>query len=317
MIEYASIEDVKTRLPKCNGTCVTIGVFDGLHLGHRALVYRCVQEAQAYGLMPLILTFQDHPLAVLAPAYLPKSILKPERKAVILSELGCEAYVNIEFTREFAEMDPTDFCRLVLADACRAKMVVIGYDFTFGWQGKGNIETLKRCGKQLGFDVVVLDPVSCGDLRVKSTMVRETLHLGQVDVAAWMLGRPYEMSGEVVSGFGRGREIGFPTANLDVDPKYVVPANGVYAVKIHIAGDWRHYGAMLNIGIVPTFGIGKRTIEAHLLSFNGNLVGKTLTVYFVKRLRDERKFASVEDLVAQLKRDNIATREALGQTQVN
>lgn len=296
------------------GTCVTIGVFDGLHLGHRALINRCVREAKSYGLAPLVLSFQNHPLSVLAPPYCPKRIMRPLRKAAVLADLECVHYVNLPFTREFAQIGPVDFCHEILHKACNAKFVIVGYDFTFGSHGEGNMQLLKAKGHELGFEVMELNPVACGDLRVKSTMVRETLHTGQVDVAAWMLGRPHELFGKVVTGFGRGRQLGFPTANLELDTQYAVPARGVYAVRVHIEGDWRHYGGMLNIGMNPTFNNTKQSVEVHLISFDGDLVGKNLEIDFITRLRDEMKFSSPEALAEQLRLDELAAREALGHT---
>lgn len=317
MKQYNTIEALCDETAVKQGTCITIGVFDGMHLGHRALIRNCVEEAKLRNIVPLVLTFQNHPLCTLAPSYAPKSILPPERKTQIMEELGCELYVNVEFNRNFAELSPEDFAAEVLSKACNAKLIVAGYDFSFGWQGKGDVVLLRELGKKYGFEVIDMNPISCGDLRVKSTMIRETLNLGQVDVAAWMLGRPYEFKGVVVTGHGRGRTLGFPTANLKVDSGYVLPARGVYAVRIHIEDDWRHYGAMLNIGDNPTFNEIESTIEAHLFSFSGDLVGKELSVYFVKRLRAEVKFDNKETLIEQLQKDEIDARQALGSTQLN
>ncbi len=299
------------------GTSITIGVFDGIHLGHRALISRCVKEAQTLNHKSVVLTFQQHPLAVLAPAYAPQKLLSGERKQELIKDLGCDIYLNIPFTQDFAKMQPEKFVKEILVGTLYPKVIVVGYDFTFGWQGLGNMDMLKRLGKDYGFNAINLHPVSCGDLRVKSTMIRETLNLGQVDIAAWMLGRTYELVGKVVKGLGRGCSLGYPTANLYIDPQYALPASGVYAVRVHIHGDWRNYGAMLNIGKNPTFNAEKMTVEVHLISFDGDLLDKNLTVYFIKRLRDEKKFESQEDLIKQLGRDEIAAREALGRTQTN
>lgn len=293
------------------GTVVTVGVFDGLHLGHQALVRRTVHEAAARGLAALVVTFAEHPLAVLAPPYCPKRLLYADRKRQLLAGMGVGLLAELTFTHDFAALPPEEFAGRVLVDACRARVVVCGYDFAFGRDGAGKVELLRELGAAAGFETVVLDAVTRHDLVVKSTAVRDLIYAGHVETAARMLSRPFELRGTVVAGFGRGRQIGFPTANLAVELSQVIPARGVYFCLAAVPGRAGSFGAMINIGTNPTFGLGRLSIEAHLLDFEGDLVGATVSLFFVHRLRDERKFESVEALVDQLRRDKDHARRLL------
>lgn len=288
------------------GTAVTLGVYDGLHRGHMALVHRTVEEARTGSLTPAVITFSSHPLALLAPPYTPRKLIYPDRKAAVLSAAGVEVLATLDFDEEFAAQPAERFVAESLAGACRARVVVCGYDFAFGKSGAGTIATLRSEGEQFGLRSVLVDAVADDGVHVKSTMVRDLLLEGRIEDATRMLGRPYELRGHVKSGDGRGRLIGFPTANLGVDQDHLIPARGVYACTARIRGGETRT-AMLNIGTNPTFGLDRLSIEANLLDFAGDLTDKEIEIHFRNRLRSEQKFESAQALVDQLHLDKART----------
>ncbi len=306
-----SIAEASASIPAGMGTALTLGVFDGIHLGHQELVRRVVGHAGKRGLVPLVVTFPDHPLTVLAPPYAPRLLVYPDRKARILEDMGVGILALVPFTAELAHRDPVEFAETTLAGQLRARVVVAGYDFAFGKAGAGNADILVELGGRLGFEVDVVDPVSEQAVFVKSTMVRDLLLAGDVEKAARLLSRPYELRGTVVRGFARGRTLGFPTANLEPTPRHLIPARGVYLCAALAAGERTPHGAMVNIGFNPTFGHGKMSVEAHLLDFDGDLTDRELSLFFLARLRDEQKFDGPQALVAQLNRDRLRARELL------
>jgi riboflavin kinase/FMN adenylyltransferase len=311
MLIFSTFDAVARSGAVVNGTAVTIGVFDGLHRGHRALIGRTVSLARDRGLTPLVITFSDHPLSVLAPPYAPKKLVYPDRKARIIASLGVAGMISVEFTREFAAQPAEVFVEEVLAAACQARVVVCGYDFNFGRGGEGNAHLLQLLGPRHAFETEVFGAITDDGMFIKSTMVRDMLYAGRVEDASRYLERPYELRGRVVQGFGRGAQIGFPTANLKTDTTYVTPARGVYACMARVPALKVMRGAMLNIGYNPTFGLNELSVEVHLLGFEGNLVGETVEIHFLRRLRDEQKFPSVEALIAQLRQDRDQTLQAM------
>ncbi|MBX7245045.1 MAG: bifunctional riboflavin kinase/FAD synthetase [Candidatus Sumerlaeaceae bacterium] len=303
MKTITALTDLPNHLEPTARTAVTIGVFDGLHLGHQQLIRRTVALARKRNLKSLVMTFTGHPLELLAPPYCPKKLIYPERKERLIERMGADLYANLAFSSEFAAQSPENFARDVLAGQCRANLVVCGYDFAFGKSGAGKIPLLRELGTRLGFEVQVVNAVAENGIHIKSTMVRDQLLSGHVEDATRMLSRPYELRGNVVPGHARGRQIGFPTANLAVDPAYIIPARGVYACAASIHGTNNLHPAMVNIGNNPTFGENQLSIEAHILDFDGDLTGKMLSLFFLKRLRNEQKFSGVDALVRQLKAD--------------
>lgn len=301
---FESFESLAARLEGQPGTALTIGVFDGLHLGHQALIERTRTAARQAGLSSLVITFQEHPLCVLAPPYCPKRLLARERKHALLKTLGVDLVADVPFTEEFARTPPEEFITRILAGACHARHIVCGYDFSFGRAGAGNTTLLREQGGRLGISVEVVEAVSNHSVHVKSTMIRDQLLSGDVAHASRLLTRPYELTGPVVPGFARGRTLGFPTANLDVPPSRIIPARGVYLCAARVLpGAKPLHGAMVNIGFSPTFGPGRLSVEAHLLHFDGELTGRTLQLHFLARLRDEQKFDGPAALAEQLHRD--------------
>jgi riboflavin kinase / FMN adenylyltransferase len=305
---FDNFAHVSEALSDSAGSVVTIGVFDGIHLGHQALVRRTIGEARSRGLASLLVTFSEHPLAVLAPPYCPKKLIYADRKEQLLSELGVDMMARVDFTEGFSQQTPKDFVENVLVPLCRARMVVCGYDFSFGKGGGGDVALLRGLGQKHGFEVAEMDAVNAEEIVVKSTMIRDLLYGGDIERVTQLLSRPYELRGLVVAGFSRGNQIGFPTANLHAAVDHVAPARGVYFCAVRIAGERTLHAAMTNIGYNPTFGPGRKTIETHILDFSRQIRGQVVQVFFLHRLRDEQKFESLEALVAQLHRDRDESR---------
>ncbi len=311
-----SFKELATRLDGRH-TAATIGVFDGVHLGHQVLIRRTVGLARKSDCLAVAITFANHPLSVLAPPYCPMSLLTAEAKAELLCEAGIDIVLMLEFTADMAKTPPDVFVRRDLVGLGRVRHFVCGYDFSFGAGGAGTAELLEGYGRELGFTVDREDPVMVDNGSVKSTRIRDLLSIGKVKKASELLTRPHRVPGRVVTGFQRGRQIGFPTANLQPPDHYQWPGIGVYVCGARIdplaagvaqeeADDQKMWPAMVNVGSNPTFGNEKTTMEAHLIGFSGELTGRAVTLYFLDRLRDEMKFSGVDALVEQLKQDEIA-----------
>ncbi len=291
---------------------VTVGTFDGVHLGHQAILRYLVQRARSNGGNSVVVSFDPHPREVITGKPVPLLTTIDER-AELLEELGLDRFIVIPFTKEFAKLSAEDFVEKILVGRIGLKEIVIGYDHGFGRGRGGDAKLLAALGEKLGFTVDVIPPQVVERHVVSSTEIRTLLiDEGDVSEAARLLGRPYALTGTVVEGARRGRTIGFPTANLAVDhPRKVVPRIGVYAVLVTLEDGVTTLGGMMNIGRRPTFGDTGRHLEVHLLEFEGDLYGSTLRIEFVERLRDEQKFASVEALVEQLSRDRERCMTAL------
>jgi riboflavin kinase/FMN adenylyltransferase len=296
------------RLPE--GTTVTVGTFDGVHLGHHAVLVEIVERARQAGRRSVLVTFEPHPLEIVNPQAAPPMLTSPEERREALAETGLDYVVFLRFDRELAGFTPERFVREVLRERCGMQELVIGHDHGFGRARSGDVETLRRLGASDGFLVDVVPPVEAGGHPISSTQIRRAVAGGDLAGAARLLGRPYSVSGRVVPGAGRGRSIGIPTLNLgEVPARKLMPPDGVYAAWV----EWRggRVGGMLNQGPRPTFGEGSRTVEVHLLDFAGDLYGEWVKVEWVSRLRDTRKFAAVDQLQAQLDIDREHTRQAL------
>ena len=293
---------------------VTPGNHDGVHLGHRALIDAAKRTAEAQGWRTLAMCFEPHPTAVLVPERAPALITDMKRRVELLKGAGCDDVVVLPFDSEFSKMTPDRFVERVLLDACHAKGVVVGPDFHFGHKRSGNLATLRQWGEQKGFTVELVEPVMFKGEAVSSTRLRRILQEdGNVEDAAVMMTRVHETSGRVVQGDQRGREIGFPTANLEAGP-LLLPRDGVYAVVARVLGE---AGALLlhgvaNLGNRPTFEAG-RSAEVHLFGFDGDLYEKRLRVGFVARIRGESKFDGLEALREQIDRDCDQAKNALQQ----
>jgi len=290
---------------------VALGNFDGLHLGHRAIMQRTLALAAERDGAPIAFTFHPHPIAVLAPARAPAMITSLAGRLDGLRAVGLAGVVVQRFTRRFAALEPERFVRDVLIDALGASAVVVGYNVTFGRERRGTPELLAALGRELGFDVAIVPPVAVGEHTVSSSAVRRLLGAGDVMKAAVLLGRPHMLVGRVRTGERRGATIGFPTAN--VFPRGgLLPPDGVYAVRVGIGEEPATRPGVANLGTNPTFGAVGRRLETHLLDFAGDLYGARLRIAFVERLRAEKRFPSVHELVAQIHDDALAAREVLG-----
>ncbi len=296
-------------VPPEGGAAVAIGVYDGVHRGHQAVLAALRGRAAELGGLPVtVLTFDRHPLEIVDPERAPRLLTSEERKLELLAARGVDTVAVLTFDEEVRALTPDDFAADILAGGLGASLVAVGADFRFGKGRAGDVDELRTLGLGLGFYVEELDLVGDG-APVSSTAIRAAVAGGDVAAAARALGRPFELRGTVVRGEGRGRQIGFPTANVETDPRLLVPARGVYAVWATVAGARRP--GVVNVGVRPTFGEDREVVEVHVLDFDGDIYGAGVTLEFVARLREERRFAGVEELVAQIEQDVAAGRELL------
>lgn len=283
-------------------TVLTLGVFDGLHLGHQQIMQTVATRAKAVNAVPTAITFDPHPRSVLYPEDTPPLLQTLDQRLAAFEFLGIEQAIVIRFNQEFAAQDAETFLREIVHERLQAKEVYLGKGFAFGKNRSGNIQLLRRMSAELGFFADEVAEVCLGGQRISSSIIRELLKEGKVNRARKMLGRPYGIEGQIVRGDQRGRTIGFPTANLKPRNR-VVPRYGVYATANLIAGVWRR--SVTNVGIRPTFsGGGEPSIESYIFDFDSDLYGDVLRVRFLHRIRDEKKFGGIEELKAQIGKDS-------------
>ena len=288
---------------------LTIGNFDGVHRGHLALFERVKIRARAIGGVSAVMTFQPHPMKIMKPEKAPPLITPVRQKLSLIAQAGINTILCLPFDETFAAISAEDFVRNILVQRIGVRELVVGYDYTFGHNRTGNIELLRGMGKDLGFQVHVVQPVLMGKRVVSSTSIRELVRAGEIAEAKKLLGRDYQICGTVVKGKNRGgRLLGFPTANLELVDE-LTPKEGVYAVKVLI-GD-HLYNGVTNIGHNPTFGQGPLSIETHILDFSGDLLGQTIRVNFIHRLRAEKTYKSIEELARQIDLDIKVAREVM------
>src|SRR6185436_3148873 len=282
-------------------TVLTLGVFDGLHLGHQLIMRTVVERAKAAGAIPTVITFEPHPRAVLHPASAPPLLQTLDQKIEALSVLGIKQVIVIHFDQAFAEIRAEDFLHDVVKERLQAKEVYLGKGFAFGHNREGNIDLLTRVGSELGFVAGEVPEIRLRGRRVSSSRIRELLAQGKVNLARRMLGRPYGVEGLVERGAERGHQLGFPTANLHPHNR-VIPRNGVYVTGTLIEGQWRR--SVTNVGLRPTFGeTAEPSVETFVMNWDGDLYGDVVRVRFLYRLREERKFSSIDELKSQIERD--------------
>jgi len=311
MIEYAIDPSLPPGLPRDGrGTVVTVGTFDGVHRGHWAVLQEIRLRAKETGRRSVLVTFHPHPLKIVRPDEAPPLLTTPTEKKEILAETGLDYAVFLPFTQVLAEYSPRRFVEEILIGRLGVQELVIGYDHGFGKGRSGDVLTLRDIGRDLRFTVDVVSPIRTGEAPVSSTRIRKALLEGDVESARRGLGRPYCIRGMVVRGEGRGRKLGFPTANLWVPVNgKLIPPPGVYAVR---AGLRRGvFGGAIHIGPRPTFRGSPPTIELHLFDFDDDLYGEQIRVEFIRFIRDVRPFSSASALVDQLKLDVDVAREAL------
>ncbi|HYZ11953.1 MAG TPA: bifunctional riboflavin kinase/FAD synthetase [Actinomycetota bacterium] len=293
-------------LPIHGESSVTIGVFDGVHAGHRAVIGRAVEVARERDLRAVAVTFDRHPLETLSPGKTPKLLTTPRRKAELIDALGVDVLFVLEFTEEVSRWSPEDFVERVLVRGLRARHVAVGASFTFGHRAAGTVATLAELGTRHGFTAEGLETVLVGSRRVSSSSIRDALSAGDLEWSEVALGRRYAVEGTVVPGAGRGRELGFPTANLRTPEAILLPGRGVYAGRA-TAGE-TSWPAAINVGVNPTFGREPLHLEAYLLGFEGDLTGTVVGIEFWARLRDEVAFDGPAQLSRQIGLDVEATR---------
>jgi riboflavin kinase/FMN adenylyltransferase len=294
---FPGIEHAEIRRP----AVLTLGVFDGLHLGHQAIVRTVVERALLIGATPSLITFDPHPRQVLKPETAPPLLQTFNQKMEGLRLLGIEQVVVLEFNQELAAMFAEDFVQRYIVDALRAREVYLGKGFAFGHDRRGNIEMLKWISHQFGFYAAEVPEVQLRGRRISSTVIRMLLKSGRVNLARRMLGRPYGIEGVVTQGRGIGRKFLFPTANLELQNR-VLPGDGVYVTLALVDGVWRR--SVTNVGKRPTLGAeAESKVETHLIDFDDDLYGKTIRVRVLHRLRGEKKFSGIDELRAQIARD--------------
>jgi len=290
-------------------TLLTAGVFDGVHLGHQHLLTHLRNEAQKRGWLSGVVTFKSHPQTVLSPKSKLPWLNDLETRISLLRGLGIDVIAALTFTPELAQLSAREFLQL-LKDYLKMRGLVIGPDFALGRNRQGNADQLRLLGQEMDFSVEVMPPFVLNGEVVSSSAIRQALAQGETGKVGKLLGRPFSLTGQVVSGDKRGRVLGFPTANLDIKPEQALPSDGVYVTIAYV--NHKLLPSVTNIGTRPTFGGGKRTVETCLLDYEGQLLEQKLTIDLVDRLRDEKKFDTSEELKAQIERDIAQARVILG-----
>lgn len=307
MKTYYNLESI----PKLNQeSVVTFGVFDGIHIGHKKVLETVRTRAKTENLTSVLFGFYPHPLAFLAPDKCPPVLMCLPKRVEILEQIGIDMAIFVNFNERIASMSPHTFVDTILLDMCRAKHVVVGYACQFGKDREGNAQLLESIGEQSQFGVTVVPPTELNGLPIHSTRIREAIARGDLGLASQLLGRTYSLSGTIVRGDGRGRQLGFPTANIETGEQ-LCPPNGVYAIRARL--DERWLDGVLNIGIRPTFNGTKFQVESHLFNFDEMIYGETIEVFFIQKIRSERKFSDMNALVKQINRDIAAADEILTQ----
>ncbi len=310
---------IYTEIPQNTGQfknpVVTIGNFDGVHTGHRKIIETLLHKSREHNGEPFVITFRNHPRTVIHPGSVCRVITTVEEKQKALYELGVTNIVMLDFTRELSQLTADQFYNGLLVERLKAREIVIGYDHAFGKNREGNIDFLLNLSQQTGVEITQIGEESCGSEIISSTLLRSEIDNGNMDKVEKLLGRRYTLSGKVVNGAGRGgKKLGFPTANILTDnPDKIIPSGGVYAVRVTLpSGEIK--GGMLNIGLNPTFNgteVTEKFIEVNIFDFSADLYGEYLTVEFYDRIRDEKKFPSAQELIAQLKNDESLIRKIL------
>ena len=312
MERWRGLDSVPTGWGRC---VVTIGVFDGVHRGHASIIGQAVDLARERGVPSVLITFVPHPSEVVRPGTHPPVLTTIVRRAELVEQLGVDVFCALPFTLDFSRMPPDEFAHHVLVEKLHASGVIVGENFRFGHKAAGDVDLLRRLGQSFGFTADGIGLLKDGDTPLSATYVRSCVQAGDMAGAAAALGRPHRVDGVVERGDERGRELGFPTANLRTDEWAAVPADGVYAGRVWRLDEWGRTvpggplgTAAISVGTNPTFDVRQRRVEAFILDFSGDLYGDALGVEFVQRLRGMERYDSVDALVAQMHRDVEETR---------
>lgn len=296
MDTITSIEKIDT----IKESVVTIGNFDGIHKGHQVLIEKATEYAKKNNVISTVFTFNNHPVNYFKPNSI-KNIITNNDKIKILKTMGVDYIINIPFDEYMTKISGYDFVKDILIDKLGVKKIIVGHDFTFARNKEGNIALLKELSKKYGFLLEIVNPVKIDDIRISSSYIRKLILDGKVEDARKYLGRNYKLSGEVIHSKKLGRTIGFPTANISIDENIIIPKVGIYATKVYVNGTI-YYGAT-NVGYNPTVNGKKLSIETNILEFNDDIYGKIITIEFLERIRDEKKFNGIEELKEQLQKD--------------
>ena len=279
---------------------VTIGKFDGIHKGHKVLIKKAVESSKKRRIKSVVFTFENHP-ANYFKSYSVKNIITDNDKMKKLKNLGIDIVLNVPFNEDMTKISADDFAKTILKEKLKAKKVIVGHDFTFAKNKEGNAKLLKKLGVKYNFKVEIIKPIKINNIRVSSTYIRKLISQGCVNKVKEYLGRNYQLEGKVIKCKQLGRTIGFPTANMEIDEEMLVPKCGTYATKVYL--DKRVYFGATNIGYNPTVNGKNLSIETNILNFNEDIYGKTIKLEFLERIRDEKKFNSLEELKTQLRFD--------------
>lgn len=304
---YHKLKDISN----INNPVASIGMFDGVHLGHKQIFEKLIKTAKIIGGESVAISFDTHPRMVLQhDAYKLKFINSYQEKINLIESMGVDHLVFLPFTREFSQQTTADFVKNILVDILKIKALIIGYDNRFGNKENNNFNGLFKLSQEYNFEIIQSDVKSIDNITVSSTKIREALDKGEIKFANQLLGYRYQLSGKVVMGNQIGQQIGFPTANIDLENDFkLIPSIGVYAILVEFKG--KIYKGMLNIGIRPTLNINKLSIEAHIFNFNEDIYGQYIKVYLIDKIRDEQRFNGLDELVIQLQKDKISTLEIL------
>jgi riboflavin kinase/FMN adenylyltransferase len=302
---HDSLAQVRLNQP----TVLTIGKFNGLHRGHRALLGQVVERAQAIGAVSAAMTFVPHPTLVLQPQHTRVYLTSEEERRQLIAASGIDHLIVLRYDDELRQLTAEQFMQ-TLCLHINLRELWVGPDFRLGYRAQGTVEVLQGLGRELGYVVHPITKFEIEGAAVSASRIRELLQAGRVAEIPPLLGRPFALSGEVVKGDQRGRTIGFPTANVAVDGQHLLPNDGVYACRVKLADSSEH-NAVTNVGVRPTFGTLSRTVEAHLLDWSGDLYGQIIRVTFLHYIRGERKFSGIDELKAQIERDATRARELL------
>lgn len=296
-------------LPKRN-RYIALGVFDGVHLGHQKLIKSTVNKAKKNNGVSIVITFNPHPDKIIIPENNVFLLSTLEEKINLIKDLNADIFLIIKFTKMISRMLPKDFIRNILVDSLKVKELFVGFNYKFGFQGKGNVDCLKEYGKMYNFKTNILKPEIINKTIISSTKIKEYINLGDIEKAKRLLGHNIIISGRVIPGKGRGKELlNFATANIETPLEKIIPANGVYLVEITISN--QKYHGLINIGVRPTFKEIKRTIEAYIINFNHNIYNKRITINILKKIRNERFFSNTELLKKQIEKDISIARKII------
>lgn len=294
---------------KGSNTCLAIGAFDGLHKGHQLIINKAIEAARENNYPAAVLSFFPHPLEIIDGKNPPPAVVSRQQKISLLQEMGIDYYFEQKFDQEFSQLRAEQFVNNILLDKIKVNTVVVGDDFRFAYKNEANVEILSKMAELHDFQAKIITQLHDSDDRISSTRIRALLKNGKIETAARLLGRPYQVCGKVIHGKKRGRKLGFPTANLKLETNYVLPPEGVYAVKVYY--DQQEYTAAANIGYNPTFNNHDISFEVYLLDFEKNIYGERLCVDLIEFIRGERQFKNKEELINQMQQDILYTRQLL------